>query len=179
MSEDLLALLYASLVLGSIILASFILWFQFRDRPGWDTLLFGLASVSMGVIVGIRYLPRNFEQKILSYAMIPWLLIYLWFGGLWLTRRERAAIYQWGIQNGYHITGLDRTYELGPGGSRLVAGYRIVARRISDGQIRIGHLRTGSRSTSGQGFDVLWQSDVPIQHLHRPKEEESPSNPND
>jgi|SRR6185295_8849210 hypothetical protein len=174
MSDDLLALLYASLFLGAVLVASFILWFRFRDRPVWDKVLFGLATAMMAILIGARYSFKGSGQAVISIPMIPSLLVYLWFAGLWGTRRERAAIYQWGIRHGVHITSLDRTYELGPGGRRLVAEYRIVARRVSDGKILTGRVLTGRRTTSRQGFDVFWEGEVPPQHLHRPPGEGGP-----
>ena len=167
MNDDLRALLYGSMLLGAVVVASFILWFPFRDRPAWDKALFGLASVGMAILIGMRTLLPSGVRDIVSFALVPSLVVYLWFGGLWGTRRERAAIYHWGVRNGYHITSLDRTYDLAPAGRRLTAEYRIVARRVSDGQIRIGRVLTGRQSTSGQGFDVLWQGEVPIQRLKK------------
>jgi hypothetical protein len=168
MEDSVCTVFYGSLTLGTLIVASFIAWSQLRDRPGWDGALFGVASLAIAILFGLRFTLHSVAQAVVGFAFMPSLFIYLWFAGLWSARRQRAAIYRWGARHGYHITSLDSTYSMSPGFRRMNSGYRIVARRLSDGQIRVGRILTGSLSTSGQGFDVLWEGEIQPHHLHAP-----------
>src|SRR6185436_6984790 len=162
--QDLLRLIfYGSFALAGIILLSFILWFQLRDQRPWGTLCFAAASTAMGLLAAGVFLlgPMAFA---LIFSALPGLIIYLWFAALWTARRQRSAILRWGARQGYHITSLERTYVLDPTGRRLHPEYRIVARRVGDGQIRVGRVLVGT----SRGFDVVWDADLPRQKPRRP-----------
>jgi hypothetical protein len=149
--------LVGGFVLAGIVVLSFILWFQLRERPGWDTGLFLAASAAMAILVAMTLLLGPMAVM-MSLSLVPGLLVYLWFGALRSSRRRRAAILRWGARNGYVITSVERTTVLDGTTGRLQPEYRIVVRRQKDGAIRIGRVLFAYPSRSGQGFDVVWES---------------------
>jgi hypothetical protein len=175
-SGNLSLFFYGSWILGGVIVASFIAWSQLRDRPAWDGALFGAASLAMAIFIGVFLYLDSFERGVLTFSLIPSLFIYFWFTGLWTVRRERAAVYRWGVRHGYRITSLDRTYSLGQR-FRMHDGYRIVARRLSDGQLRVGRVLLGDRRISGGEFNVLWEGEISPHHLHAPPPHPEPPPP--
>jgi len=154
----LLSLIFTgSFGLAAVVVLSFVLWFQLRESPGWDTGLFAAASVAMGILVAVTLLLGPMAV-VMIFSVGPSLPVYLWFAALRRSRRRRAAILRWGARNGYRITSVEATTVLDGSTGRLRPEYRIVARRTSDGVVRIGRACFVTPSRSGQGFDVVWES---------------------
>jgi hypothetical protein len=159
----------ASFWVGLVILVTFILWFQLRDRPKWDLGLFVVASIAFGFFLLLHTLLQTWNWPGMGFGIVPVFGLYGWFFVLWRTRQERASIYRWGQRHGFHITSLDRIEVYRPGSRYAQSEYRIVARGVSDGRIRVGRVIPGVPGRSQEGFEVLWEGEVKPIHLHRPQ----------
>jgi hypothetical protein len=93
---------------------------------------------------------------------LPGLIVYLWFMGLWINRRQQARLRQWGKAHGYKVITVERWDDGSPSSPiRSRAQYRITARRLSDGQFLIGWVYPMLLN-----FDVLWDP-LPTRHVGR------------
>jgi hypothetical protein len=144
MNELLRALLYGSFALAGVVAASFLLWLRLRNRPAWDMGLFAAATGAMLILCGLGVMSGPLAV-IFTFSTGPALILYVWFASLWRLRRTHAGILRWAARQGYVVTTLER----------LAKGYRIVARRRSDGQIRSGRVMIDGGG-AGNGIDVIW-----------------------
>lgn len=136
---------------------TFAFWFRFRETPSGDMtcIVVGTACAAALLLSAQMFKAAGCLGGIFQ---VPGLIVYLWFAGLWGSRRSQVQIRQWGRRHGYRIVTIEQQYNT-RGAYSSGPDYRILARRLSDGQVLVGEVYLGA-----PGFRVHWIP-VPAKHL--------------
>jgi hypothetical protein len=164
---------YGALACVGAIVVAFIAWFSLRKSPGGDTACIAMATLAEVLLVLIATSDRVLSPCLGPFIVGPGSLIYLWFLGLWASRRTLADVYRWGRQHGYHVTSVERTMGYPYDSMGRQASYKIVARNVHDGRIRVGWVWVGRVLTGYRDpVQVHWEGEIPVHgpgvHPHHP-----------
>ena len=158
--ETIVLLLYCQAACLGLLIACFASWFWLRDTRTGDLTCVITATLSAALLF--------FSNRAMGdvgclggICGLPGLIVYPWFFGLWINRRQQARLRQWGKAHGYKVISVERRWDAHSqsGSIRSRAEYRITARRFSDGQFLIGWAYPTLLN-----FDVLWDP-LPTRHV--------------
>lgn len=142
-----------------LLVLTFIFWFRLRESASGDLACVIVATCCAGFL----YLSSRLlgpEGCIGGIFGLPGFGVYLWFMGLWGGRRSQVRLRQWGRRHGYRIVSIERQYHLSREAHSRGPEYRILARRLADGEVLVGEVYGGP-----SGFRVHW---IPVPPKHLP-----------
>ena len=142
-----------------VLILTFVFWFRLRESPSGDMVCAVVATCCAGLLyLSIRMLGN--AGCVGGILGLPGFAVYLWFIGLWGSRRSQIRLRQWGRRHGYRIVTIEQQYDSSSGAYSSRPEYRILARRLSDGQVLVGEVFIGP-----SGFQVHW---IPVPPKHLP-----------
>jgi len=142
-----------------VLVLTFIFWFRLRESPSGDLACVIVATCCAGFLyLSIRMLGN--AGCIGGIFGLPGFGVYFLFMGLWGGRRSQVRLRQWGRRHGYRIVTIERQYNTSRGVYSATPEFRILARRLSDGQVLVGEVYVGP-----SGFQVHW---IPVPPKHLP-----------